>query len=561
MCRMDTMRRIKPFEMVADRSSLPVEWQKWKRELERYFDAMRIDSQWEKRSQMLHLAGREIQEIFDHLPGVDEVPHVVADPPWYDVAIQKLDEHFEPMRRRNYERHLFRQIKQKPDERFADFVLRLRIQAKRCEFDRYDPREVADRIVEQIVEACLSAELKRQILAKDLSLDEVVTLGTTLADVQSQMKELDRSQSIQGGGESSGGIHKVFKQRQSTGFARNRNDLPGRAIDRQCFACGRRGHLKGDVICRATNATCGKCGTVGHFWNRCLKRSLPDQAQGKPKRINAVTEQDNQDNIFYAMGKNTFDFVVGGVKIPMIIDSGADANLVCVSTWKQACEAGICVEDWTKEVDRNLIAYAAKEPMEISGMFWAEIQAGSVKVKAKFYVVEHGQRNLLGDTTAKQLGVLKIGFDVAAIGEQPKVSFPKVKGIIVEIPIDKEVQPVQQAYRRAPIALEERIYEKLKYLLEMDIIEKVHGPSPWVSPVVPIVKESGDLRLCVDMRKANAAVLRESHPLPLIEELLGSVKGAKKFSKLDVKDAYHQLEISEASRVITTFITKYGLFR
>lgn len=198
--------------------------------------------------------------------------------------------------------------------------------------------------------------------------------------------------------------------------------------------------------------------------------------------------------------------------------------------------------------------------MKIKGMFWATIQAGSKTVRAKFYVVEQGQRSLLGDTTAKQLGVLKVGFDVAAIGE-PKVSFPKVKGIMVEIPINKEVQPVQQAYRRAPIALEGRIYEKLKYLLEMDIIEKVHGPSPWVSPVVPVIKESGDLRLCVDMRKANTAVLRESHPLPLIEELLGSVKGAKKFSKLDVKDAYHQLELSEASRVITTFITKYGLFR
>ena len=98
------MRRIRPFEMVADRSSLPVEWQKWKRELERYFDATGVNSQWEKRSQMLHLAGREIQEIFDHLPGADDVPHVVADPPWYDVAIQKLDEHSEPMRRRNYER-------------------------------------------------------------------------------------------------------------------------------------------------------------------------------------------------------------------------------------------------------------------------------------------------------------------------------------------------------------------------------------------------------------------------------------------------------------------------
>lgn len=188
-----SMHRIKPFVFGADRTQLPTAWQKWKRELQRYFDACGITSQWEKRSQMLHLAGSEIQEIFDHLPGVDQFSRVLADPPYYDVAIRRLDEHFEPMRNRNYERHLFRQIIQKPDERFADFVLRLRIQAKRCEFDRYDSRESDDRIIEQIVEACKSSELRRQILAKDLSLEEISTLGTTLADVHQQVKEMDRT--------------------------------------------------------------------------------------------------------------------------------------------------------------------------------------------------------------------------------------------------------------------------------------------------------------------------------------------------------------------------------
>lgn len=177
------MHRVKPFVFGAERSQLPIAWQKWKRELHRYFDACGITSQLERRSQMLHLAGSKIQEIFDHLPGVDEVSHVLADPPYFDVAIQRLDAHFEPMRNRNYERHLFRQIVQKADERFADFVLRLRIQAKRCEFDRYDSRESDDRIVEQIVEACRASELRRKILAKDMSLEDIVTLGTTLADV------------------------------------------------------------------------------------------------------------------------------------------------------------------------------------------------------------------------------------------------------------------------------------------------------------------------------------------------------------------------------------------
>ena len=98
-------------------------------------------------------------------------------------------------------------------------------------------------------------------------------------------------------------------------------------------------------------------------------------------------------------------------------------------------------------------------------------------------------------------------------------------------------------------------------LQEQGIIERVIEPSPWVSPMVPVMKSSGDVRLCIDMRRANQAILSETHLQPLVDEILGSVSGAKIFSKIDIKDAYHQLEISERSHPITTFITKNGLFR
>lgn len=565
---MDSFRRIRPFELMADRSRLPIEWQKWKRELDRYFDATGVTSQWEKRSIMLHLVGSDVQEIFDHLPGVNEVPHIVTDPPYFDVAIQRLDEHFEPLRRRNYERHLFRQISQNQEERFADFVLRLRIQAKRCEFDRYDSRETEDRIIEQIVEACRSTDLKRQILEKDMTLDEILALGTTLADVQQQVRELGRQLTSNTAPSNVSKVSKAPSREMRSEVRGIQRSNFSRQIDRACFACGRRGHLKGDNVCRAKNAKCLKCGETGHFINRCLKRtntSRPVVGPPPAKRIRFVNEDEKEsvekENVFFAMGRNSFEFIVGGIRISMIIDSGADANIIDEETWIKAKEMGMKVEDFSEQVDRKLIGYATKQPMKLKGMFRAEIQAGSNVVQAKFYVVEQGKYNLLGDSTAKELKVLQVGFDIGSVDNPKQIPFPKIKGILVEIPIDKSVQPVQQTYRRAPIALEDKIYDKLKVLLQLDIIEKVNGPSPWVSPVVPILKRSGELRLCVDMRRANQAVLRETHPLPVIEELLGSVEGAVKFSKLDVKEAYHQLEISEDSRVITTFITKYGLFR
>ncbi|XP_062557714.1 uncharacterized protein K02A2.6-like [Armigeres subalbatus] len=513
---------------------------------------------------MLHLAGSEVQEVFDHLPGVDEFPLVLADPPYYEVAIKRLDEHFEPMRRRNYERHLFRQIIQKSDERFADFILRLRIQAKRCEFDRYDIREGDDRIIEQIVEGCKSSDLRRQILAKDMSLEEIVILGSTLADVQQQVKEIDRTPVAS----ELHNLNEISSRLSNNRFiSKDRrldqvNGRPVRGAVGSCFACGKKGHWKGDMICRARIAKCIKCKEVGHFANRCLKRSSNSLVDFKPKRVRMIGEaEQSPEEIFYAMGKNTFEFVVGGVKVPMIIDSGADANIITEETWKKINNAGIKVLEYSQTVDRKLVAYATSMPMQISGMFTAIIEAGQKRVDAKFYIANQGQRNLLGDKTAKQLEVLKVGFDISSVSGSGPTGFPKIKGIVVEIPINESIQPVQQGYRRAPIALEGKIYDKLKSLLDLDIIEKVHGPSAWVSPMVPILKSSGEVRICVDMRRANQAILRESHPLPLIDEILGGLGNANKFTKLDIKEAYHQLELSEKSREITTFITKYGLFR
>lgn len=120
-------------------------------------------------------------------------------------------------------------------------------------------------------------------------------------------------------------------------------------------------------------------------------------------------------------------------------------------------------------------------------------------------------------------------------------------GFLVDIPVDTNIKPVAQQLRRAPVALQKAISEKIDELLKLDIIEKVDKPSPWISPLVPIIKNNGDLRLCIDMRRANEAIQREKHPLPTMEMFLPRLQNAKIFSRLDVKNAFHQVEISPSS--------------
>ncbi|XP_055614705.1 uncharacterized protein LOC129761032 [Uranotaenia lowii] len=182
-----------------------------------------------------------------------------------------------------------------------------------------------------------------------------------------------------------------------------------------------------------------------------------------------------------------------------------------------------------------------------------------------FYVIEGGQQPLLGKVTAQNLGLLRVGLPSCVNNQVNRVntdkSFPKIKDFQLTLPIDDSIPAVIQPLRRCPIPMLQKVKEKLDELLSVGIIERVDKPSPWVSPLVPIIKDNGDLRLCVDMRKANKAIQRLNHPLPIFDNILPKLNGAKFFTTLDVKQAFHQVELAEESRYITTFITNWGLFR
>ena len=99
-------------------------------------------------------------------------------------------------------------------------------------------------------------------------------------------------------------------------------------------------------------------------------------------------------------------------------------------------------------------------------------------------------------------------------------------------------------------------------LVAKDIIKEVsHNPTEYVSPLVVVPKADGEVRICVDMRRANSAIERERHPIPTIEEVLYDLNGSTVFSKLDLKWGLHQVELDERSREITTFVTHRGLYR
>ena len=124
-----------------------------------------------------------------------------------------------------------------------------------------------------------------------------------------------------------------------------------------------------------------------------------------------------------------------------------------------------------------------------------------------------------------------------------------------------DVPPVAQLFRCTPFSLRDKVKEKIEELVAMDKIKPVEGPTPWVNPVVVVPRQNDEIRLCVDMLRANEAIVRERYPIPTVDEVLQSLNQSTVFSKLHLKWDYHQLELHPDSTSITTFTTHCGLYQ
>ena len=77
--------------------------------------------------------------------------------------------------------------------------------------------------------------------------------------------------------------------------------------------------------------------------------------------------------------------------------------------------------------------------------------------------------------------------------------FGKLPVYRVHVLVDPNITPVAQPAHSILVYLRAKVDEKLKQLMDMDIIEKVSGPTTWTSPLVVVPKPNGDIRVCVDM--------------------------------------------------------------
>ena len=109
-------------------------------------------------------------------------------------------------------------------------------------------------------------------------------------------------------------------------------------------------------------------------------------------------------------------------------------------------------------------------------------------------------------------------------------------------------------YRMPPLKSKE-LKTQLDELLGKGFIRS--SMSPWGAPVLFVKKKDDTLRLRIDYRKLNRVTVKNKYPLPRINDLFDQLKGAKYFSKINLRTGYHQLRVKEEDVPKTAFRTRY----
>jgi hypothetical protein len=551
-------------------------------------------------------------------PAVDQPPDQASP---YILAIQALDFFFTRRVNIPFERHVFRSLKQLENEKMDSFGLRLQKQAKRCQFANLE-EEIRDQIIDKGDQKLKKRFLERANITlteimeiahinEDLEEQTKIMCGTPNTS-QLQINKvshayrnnnMDSNSAI-----GSGGCSRCGRNDHTA-----RDGLRCPASGQSCRMCNRRGHFEIKCWMRSDydnqrlqnfdnnnnhnnmnnidrnhnnnrynsgnknnnyNDNSSSRGNFSQRFSNNNRRNLRGNINNRtPSRVHQMqlegheteeTEEASRTEYAFAIDQGPKDYsddcmqncMVGGVRMKFMIDSGASCNVVDSDTWEYLKRNNICcVSEKTSTI---LKSYGNKIPLTVLGEFSCTVKTGEDECNAVFLVIRENGIPILGRKTATKLNILKIG---ASVNQLRMKSIGKMKNLQVHLYIDQKVPPVQQPYRRIPVALQAKVEKELENLQKDDIIEPASGYITWVSPLVIVPRGTNAIRLCVDMRRVNRAVIREHYPLPTIEDMTFKLAGAERFSKIDLKQAFHQLELDEESRAVTTFITHKGLWR
>lgn len=512
----------------------------------------------------------------------------------FDELVKLVKDHLEPERSEIAERHIFRQRKQQQGESIRSYLQSLKHLAKTCNFGE----KLEENLRDQFVSALYSEEMRSRLFSeKNIDYKRAVELALALEAAERHASEACATTAGPAAASpgTSDGLHRVA----GSGRARAARAAPGPASAaspaeprRNCTRCGKPGH--GEGRCRYKHYTCDKCGVKGHLKSVCNRGEVETSGNSGKKTnkgqfyLDSTSDSDSDDDSnFYNLGRINnnnnnnsygceFDsdrpyyvkLSVENALVKFEIDTGSKIS---------AISQGFYDEMFLKvPIVKRILTFKSYtgDIIQTVGYIMVSVSYEGKKAALKLYIIKNGGPPLIGRTWIKELDLLRFNarnnhhyiFDENLLEKNLKDEFPEVfaEGLGTfksQIRLHlKDDTPIFVKARPLPLALRERVERELDRLQREGVIYKVDR-SDYGTPIVPVVKTNGDIRICGDYKVTINPRLKDFHyPLPRIEELFATLGGGEFYSKLDLSSAFQQCVLDESSRPMTAITTHVGTF-
>ncbi|XP_068224775.1 uncharacterized protein [Palaemon carinicauda] len=321
----------------------------------------------------------------------------------------------------------------------------------------------------------------------------------------------------------------------------------------KCRFCGYK-HEFEKLKCPAWGKVCEACKGRNHFKAVCkktvkiVKEKNEEADEGYDHYMwMAPVEMKNSNRL-------TALLIVNDTEVRFHLDTGADVNAICQRYVKkdQVRPTSVKLAMWNK----SKLSPIGETTLNVKNPKNDEIRS------VTFIVVSNDLMCLFGSKTCQEMGfvfvngkafVSKIDIDheMSNLGDLGEVK------LNVDSALPARILPC----RRLPIALKSKVQKELHSLVKRGVLIPETEPTDWVSQMAVVQKTNGKLRICIDPQPLNKALKREYYTLPILEDILPSLKHAKIFSKLDVQEAFWHIRLDEESSKLTTMITPFGRYR
>jgi hypothetical protein len=167
-------------------------------------------------------------------------------------------------------------------------------------------------------------------------------------------------------------------------------------------------------------------------------------------------------------------------------------------------------------------------------------------------------KTVINHLEEKPLENIKVVCEYADVFPEELPGMPPDRDIEFSIELLPGTTPISKRPYRMDVKDLVELKKQIEELLEKGFIRP--SSSPWGAPMLFVNKKDGSRRMCVDYRSLNEVTIKNKYPLPRIEDLFDQMKGAKIFSKIDLRSGYHQLKLRAEDVPKIAFTARYGLY-